>query len=411
MNMRTRLVRAAALAAVALAAIAFLASGGSRARVPVIQRAAAFNGGPQFGDPLPGLNPAEFELFQMGLDDFLEVEDAEEGLGPSFNGRSCAECHSIPAVGGSGTILEIRAGRRDDDGSYRELAGGPVFQLFSVAPHGCQKIIPEEANVFSRRKSLPIFGDGLLEAIPDEALLARAEANTSHPDQIGGRPHMVLDAFTNTVRVGRFGWKAQQATLMTFGAEAYRDEMGITNDLFGLEAPSGFDDERKDRDCDARPDPEDAREPVTRMRGIDNFPNFMRMLAPPPRGEQNGLTSAGERIFEEIGCASCHVAELTTGPARQQFFDRKPVRAFTDLLLHDIGTGDDVPQGEASGGEFRTTPLWGVRFRAPFLHDGRAPTMEAAILAHRNQAERSRERFEALGSGERRALFAFLASL
>ena len=121
-------------------------------------------------------------------------------------------------------------GCRNEDGSYTELPGGSVFQLFSIPPHGCHKLIPPEANVFSRRKSLPLFGNGLIEAIPEEVLLLRVAANQSHPDGIGGRPHMVVDVATDTTRVGRFGWKAQQATLMSFGAEAYLEEMGITSD-------------------------------------------------------------------------------------------------------------------------------------------------------------------------------------
>ena len=126
-------------------------------------RAAVAVGEPQFGDPVAGLTPFEFELFRLGLEDFLEVEEPEDGLGPVFNGRSCAECHSVPAVGSSGTILELRAGHRNEDGSYTELTGGSLFQLFSIPPHGCQKLVPPEANVFSRRKALPLFGNGLMK--------------------------------------------------------------------------------------------------------------------------------------------------------------------------------------------------------------------------------------------------------
>ena len=378
-------------------------SGGARAAVGV--------GEPQFGDPLPGIGPTEFELFRLGLDDFLEVEEPEEGLGPVFNGRSCAECHSVPAVGGSGTILELRAGHRNEDGSYTELPGGSLFQLFSIPPHGCQKLVPPEANVFSRRKALPLFGNGLVEAIPEQTLLLRAAANLSHPDGIGGRPHMVVDVSTDATRVGRFGWKAQQATLIAFGAEAYLEEMGITSDLFPLEVEAGFNDPRKTRDCDPRPDPEDAREPLAGLRGIDNFDNFMRLLGPPPRGPQSVLTDAGERVFEQVGCAACHLPVMLTGPARQPWLDRQPVRLYSDLLLHNIGTGDGLPQGDASGDEFRTAPLWGLRVRSPFLHDGRAATIEQAIRMHWGQAAQSGRRFEALTEQERAALLQFLKSL
>lgn len=408
--MRNRRIRAVLLVLLALAAALALWPG-RRATARPVNRAFSITGEPQFGDPLPGINPAEFELFQLGADDFMEVEEPEDGLGPVFNGRSCAECHSVPAVGGSGTILEIRAGRRNEDGTHTDLPGGSLFQIFSIPPHGCQKLVPDEANVFSKRKSLPLFGNGLIEAIPDDALLARAAANQNHPDGIGGRPHLVLDAFSNQLRVGRFGWKAQQATLISFGAEAYRDEMGITNDLFGAESEAAYGDGRKSRDCDPRPDPEDRRDPATRLRGIDNFANFMRMLAPPPRGAEDAATALGEQVFERIGCAACHVAEMTTGPAVRPWLNQRPVRLFSDLLLHDIGTGDELPQGQASGEEFRTPPLWGLRTRAPLMHDGRANTIEHAIRLHDNQAAASRRRFEALADAGRAALLQFLRSL
>ena len=374
-------------------------------------RAAVAVGEPQFGDPVAGLTPFEFELFRLGLEDFLEVEEPEDGLGPVFNGRSCAECHSVPAVGSSGTILELRAGHRNEDGSYTELTGGSLFQLFSIPPHGCQKLVPPEANVFSRRKALPLFGNGLIEAIPEQVLLLRAAANQSHPDGIGGRPHMVVDVASGATRVGRFGWKAQQATLMSFGAEAYLEEMGITSDLFPQEVEAGFDDPRKTRDCDPRPDPEDERDPLTGLRGIDNFANFLRMLGPPPRGPQEALTAAGEQVFGQIGCAACHLPVMLTAPSSQLRLDRQPVRLYSDLLLHDVGTSDGLPQGDASGDEFRTAPLWGLRVRSPFLHDGRAATIEQAIRLHWNQAEQSRLRFEALADPDRTALLQFLKSL
>ena len=222
---------------------------------------------------------------------------------------------------------------------------------------------------------------------------------------------MVVDVSTNTTRVGRFGWKAHQATLFTFGAEAYLEEMGITSDVFPQEVEAGFDDPRKTRDCDPRPDPEDAREPLTGLRGIDNFRNFLRMLGPPPRGPQDALTAAGAQVFEQIGCAACHLSVMLTGPATQPWLDGQPVRLYSDLLLHDIGTGDGLPQGDASGDEFRTAPLWGLRVRSPFLHDGLAPSIEQAIRMHKNQAEQSGRRFEALAEQERAILLQFLKSL
>ncbi|MCZ6750595.1 MAG: hypothetical protein O7E51_02055, partial [Acidobacteria bacterium] len=145
-----------------------------------------------FGDPLPGISAQDFERFRLGLEDFLEVEDSEEGLGPVFNGRSCAECHSIPAIGGGGSITTMRAGRRNPDGSFDPLPGGSLFQLFSIPPHTCQESPPPEANVVAARKSIPLFGAGLVEAIPDETLSGLADPDDRDGDGVSGRVHWVL---------------------------------------------------------------------------------------------------------------------------------------------------------------------------------------------------------------------------
>ncbi|MCZ6751637.1 MAG: hypothetical protein O7E51_07405, partial [Acidobacteria bacterium] len=257
----------------------------------------------------------DFERFRIGLEDFLEVEDPGEGLGPVFNGRSCAECHSIPAIGGGGSITEIRAGRRNPDGSFDPLPGGSLFQLFSIPPHNCQESIPPEANVVAARKAIPLFGAGLVEAIPDETLSGLADPDDRDGDGVSGRVHWVLDVGTQTIRAGRFGWKAQQATLLTFGAEAYLEEMGITNELFPLEnAPNG--DAERLRFCDPTRALEDVPDLSTGLRGIDNFEAFLRFLAPPPRGEITDTARQGEQVFARTGCDACHVPVLFTGPAR-----------------------------------------------------------------------------------------------
>ena len=165
---------------------------------------------------------------------------------------------------------------------------------------------------------------------------------------------------TGDRRVGRFGWKAQHATLLAFGADAYRNEMGITNDLFPREFAFGIGADQM-RLCDTRPDPEDVRNPLTRRRGIDNFESFMRFLAPVARGPVDAIVRDGERIFDGIGCARCHVPALTTGPSVNPLFNRKTVALFSDLLLHDIGTGDGIQQGAAAPEEIRTPALWGLR--------------------------------------------------
>lgn len=368
--------------------------------------------GVQPGDPLPGLTPREFEEFRLGLDDFLEVETAEEGLGPAFNAASCGACHSVPAIGGVSAVAEVRAGRRLDDGTFEAVApdGESLFHLFSVPGHACQPVIPVEANVISRRVPIPLFGAGLVEAIDDDTLVQLAEAQARGTDGISGRAAIVTERGTGERRVGRFGWKAQHATLLAFGADAYRNEMGITNDLFPSELAVGIDAARM-RLCDPIPDPEDIPDPRTRRRGIDNFASFMRFLAPVPRGAVDAMTNEGEAVFGAIGCASCHVPALPTGPSANPLFHRQSVPLFSDLLLHDVGTGDGIAQASAAPNEIRTPALWGLRFRRPLLHDGSAATVDDAIRRHDNEAEAARTRYGRLSADQQAALRRFLMSL
>ena len=364
------------------------------------------------GDPLPGITSGDFEEFRLGLEDFTEVETVEDGLGPAFNGSSCAVCHSVPSIGGAGVVAEVRAARRDEHGEFVALAptSGSLFQIFSIPTHTCQPVIPPEANVISRRVPIPLFGAGLVEAIPDEVLLALDDAGDRDRDGISGRAAVITDIATGRRRVGRFGWKAQQATLLAFGADAYRNEMGITNDLFPDELAFGISPEQM-KLCDRIPDPEDQPDRRTRRRGIDNFEAFMKFLAPAGRGSIDDTVRLGEALFSAVGCASCHVPALQTGPNPNPLFNRKVVPLFSDLLLHDIGTGDGIRQEAAEPQEFRTPALWGLRLRRPLLHDGTAATIEDAIGHHGGEALAVRQRFLALADDQRAALLAFLKSL
>ena len=364
------------------------------------------------GDPLPGISSGDFEEFRLGLDDFTEVETAEEGLGPAFNGASCAVCHSVPTIGGAGVVAEVRAARRDERGEFFELVptSGSLFQIFSIPTHTCQPIIPPEANVISRRVPIPLFGAGLVEAIPDETLLALDDAGDRDRDGISGKAAVITDIGTRRRRIGRFGWKAQHATLLAFGADAYRNEMGITNDLFPEELAFGITPEQM-KLCDRIPDPEDQPDRRTRRRGIDNFEAFMKFLAPAGRGAIDDTVRAGEAVFGAVGCASCHVPSLQTGPSVNPVFHNKVVPLFSDLLLHDVGTGDGIRQEAAEPQEFRTPALWGLRLRRPLLHDGSAATIEDAIGVHGNEAASARARFMAVSPAQRAALLAFLKSL
>jgi len=362
------------------------------------------------GDTLPGTTPREFEEFRIGLEDFRELEEAEEGLGPLFNGTGCAACHNVPVIGGGSPMTELRAGARDADGTFRVVGGTTLFQLFSIPDHRCQAAIPAEANVVARRMSIPLFGAGLIEAIADETLLALEDPFDRDRDGISGRAAIITDVATGQRRVGRFGWKAQIATLLTFSGDAYTNEMGITNDLFPTEPHGGISEARM-LECDRLKDPEDAVDPRTGKRAIDNFEAFMKFLAPVSRGSITDEVGVGEQVFTEVGCASCHVPTLTTGANASAAVSRKTARLFSDLLLHDIGTGDGIAQEAAQPNEIRTPALWGLRFRRPLMHDGSAATPAEAIRQHGGEASGVMERYRGATEPMRRALLAFLDSL
>ena len=362
------------------------------------------------GNPLPGITVEEFERFRLGLEDFVEVEDAAEGLGPAYNGTGCSACHNSPAIGGISPVSEVRAGRLDAEGNFEVLGGDTLFHIFSIPNHACQPIIPPEANVVAKRVPIPLFGAGLVEAVADETLLGLEDPEDLDSDGISGRAARVIDVGTGLERIGRFGWKAQHATLLVFGADAYRNEMGITNDLFVDEVAAGVDPEALAR-CDLRPDPEDVRDPATGLRGIDNFEAFMRFLAPIERAPLTEEAAWGEALFDLVGCAACHLPVLRTGRDSNPVFNEKAVPLYSDLLLHDIGTGDGIAQGAALPNEIRTPSLWGLRLRRPLLHDGSAADPEQAVEAHGAEAVSARLRFDELSEQERAALLAFLDSL
>ena len=365
---------------------------------------------PVAGDPLPGITPTEFQEFRIGLEDFREIEEAEEGLGPLFNGTGCAVCHNVPAIGGGSPMTELRGGYRDESGKFHIVGGTTLFQMFSLPDHRCQAVIPAEANVVARRAPIPLFGSGLVEAVPDETILALEDPFDRDRDGISGRAAIVVDKATGVRRVGRFGWKAQIATLLTFSGDAYTNEMGITNDVFPDEPHGGVSPARL-RECDRVKDPEDRVDPRTGKRAIDNFEAFMKFLAPPPRGPITEEVRVGEQVFVEVGCASCHTPVLMTGANPSASLNRKPLALFADLLLHELGTGDGIEQGAAEPDEIRTPALWGLRVRRPLRHDGSAATRAEAIRRHGGEATGVVERYNRASEPLRRALLAFLDSL
>lgn len=371
---------------------------------------------PGFGDPLPGLSAAELTRFQFGREAFEEEEFAADGLGPVFTENACGKCHATPALGGGSTIVETRIGRRVR-GRFDPLLefGGPIIQNralnASVGYNGAYafsgETIPRQASIRAGRRSTPLFGLGLVNAVPDEAFLRIARLQSIHTPKTAGRPHIVTNLLTNRPAVGRFGWKAQIATLFDFSGDAYTNEMGITTPLVPQEnCPQG-----DCADLEGNPLPNDIpNEPDN--EDLVLFTDFMQFLGPPPARALTSEARTGARIFFSLGCASCHIPTLRTGPNASPALSHVTFHPYSDFLLHDMGSlGDGIEQGIASGREMRTAPLWGVSRQSTFLHDGRALTLEAAILAHDGQAKQARRSYSALNFRANRALIAFLKSL
>lgn len=361
------------------------------------------------GGPLAGLSGEQTAVFDAGLEEFEAIETPDGGLGPIFNDRSCGSCHTAGAVGGASDRGVTRFGR-EVDGKFDTLEhqGGSLLQSEAIDP-GVQETIPSEANVVATRITTPLFGAGLIEAIRDEDI--EGNALRRQPDGIQGRALKVVDVASGKPRIGRFGWKAQQATLLAFAGDAYLNEMGVTSRLFPDEnAPNGRTDLLSLYDM--VPDIEDPIDQATGKSDIDHATDFMRLLAPPPQTRATAESLAGARAFEQAGCAACHTPVMTTGPSEVQVLAHQPAALYSDLLLHDMGSlGDGIEQAGAGRREMRTAPLWGLRFRPLYLHDGRATTVDAAIRQHAGTAIPSRQRYEAMTDDLRQALLAFLQSI
>ena len=364
------------------------------------------------GGALSGLTTAQRAEFGDGFVAFRQREDADSGLGPIFNDVSCIACHSAPAPGGGSRRAVTRFGRATG-GVFDPLAslGGSLLQDRALRPE-LREVVPAQANVVARRITTPLFGAGLLEAIPDATLRALAAA-TGKPDGVRGRVSLVQDPATGTERVGRFGWKAQHASLLGFSADAYLNEMGITNRFFRADnAPNG-DLARLDR-ADRILDPEDETDPATGKADIDRVAIYMRLLAPPARaGDVNASAiRAGQSVFSSLNCTACHTPALQTGDSPVAALANKRVELYSDLLLHDMGAlGDGIAQGTAGPRDMRTAPLWGLARRNAYLHDGRAVSLDAAIRAHAGEAAPARDRYARLGATQQQQLLAFLRSL
>jgi CxxC motif-containing protein (DUF1111 family) len=353
---------------------------------------------------------AEFDALR---EVFEERETIEDGLGPVYNAQGCAECHQNPVTGAISQITELRAGH-SGGGEFTDHPGGSLIHSRAIDAAVQEHVLPgNETRSF--RTSLNTLGDGFVECIDDMTLIAIA---ARQPAGMRGQIVMVpvLES-DGRVRVGRFGWKNQQASLVSFSADAYLNEMGITSPLQPVENTSnGF----PVFEFDPAPDPEDDGEDV------EAFARFMRATKVPPPNAALAATAdraAGEALFSDIGCATCHVASITTArpgtPINGGTFvvprslGNKIIHPYSDFLLHDVGTGDGIVQngGQSTRNRLRTPPLWGLRTHNRFMHDGESLTLNAAILRHAGEAAPVIQEYRNLGTALKLQILTFLMSL
>ena len=368
-----------------------------------------------FDAPMPGLTTAELAAFARGDAEFERRFAPLTGLGPVFNNVSCASCHSGDGRGRLENALQ-RIGGADDD--LMRALGGPQIQNKSIAGAEAERV-PTGAAV-SLRLPPPVFGVGLIEAIAESEILSRVDPNDSNGDGISGRANRVdskhyvssSEPGAGEARLGRFGRKAQISNLLEQVTEAYHQDIGITSDFLPTENRNPLSSVPGDA-IDVVTDPELSAATVQAVV------HYIRALAPPAPGAETARRAEGRALFEEIGCAHCHVSSMRTGISVLPALTNQRVELFSDLLLHDMGDAlaDNRPDGQANGREWRTTPLWGLRLMRQFLngeafllHDGRARTVDEAILLHGGEAQRARDAFAALSAARRAALLDFVES-
>lgn len=375
---------------------------------------------PRAGAPLPDLTSVQLQRFAAGKLAFTTPFGVSAGLGPVMNKSNCQSCHSNP-VGGWGAISTTRFGA-EEKGEFIPLEelGGSLLQVLSISDP-CREELPAEATVTATRLTNSSMAFGMIEAIPDAAIAAHADPDDADGDGVSGRVHWVLPLESSPkspLRAGRFGWKAQVATTLTFSADATRNELGISNALIPTDSAPNGDIERL-AGCDTVPDPEDHPD-ASGFTFIERVTFFQRYLAPPPQTPRSGM--GGEAVFASIGCAKCHVPEWTTSGSKtlEAAIRGKTIRPYSDFLLHDMGLlGDGVQDGDATEQELRTPTLWNLRTRDPMLHDGSAAggafedRVTNAILAHGPLGEGAgaAAAFAALTTADRARLVAFLDSL
>jgi len=386
---------------------------------------------------------------------FDEVEQVPDGLGPLYNAQSCRECHQNPTSGGSTQISELRVGHRGSHGKFENpeipiargteiIKGRSLVNDRAICPSAAfpvteiQERVPDSEQIRTFRVSLNLLGDGFVEAVPDQTFvnLAKEQCNKGHHKICGQVLYVPIVEAPGQTGIGRFGWKDQQASLLSFAADAYLNEMGFTSRLQPDEVTSL---------CNTAREPND-QPGSDGLSDIDRFARFIRASKAPARDAQLAATrnaKEGAELFAKVGCEQCHVETLSTASAGTQLnggtltvsaaLGDKQFHPYADFLLHDVGTGDgivqamtehygkkmysitwknlSIPAFESTANKIRTAPLWGVRLHSRLMHDGAAVTLLDAIRRHKGEAEQVTEKFEKLKSSEKEALLEFLRSL
>jgi CxxC motif-containing protein (DUF1111 family) len=373
--------------------------------------------------PPPDEAPAAFDnqtngfttqaQYDLDRQEFSEMEQISDGLGPVFNAQSYHTCHQNPIIGGISQITELRAGHFNGSGFIEQIGGSLINDRAIDA--SLQERVLSTSEVRTFRTSLNTLGDGFVECIAGSTLIAIAN---SQPRGMHGQVVQVpvLEA-PGVVEVGRFGWKNQHASLLSFSADAYLNEMGITTPLAPTENTSNG---KSVAAFDHVNDPEDSGE------GIEAFARFMRATKAPPQDTALAATPdarSGSSLLDQVGCTTCHVRSIKTAPVGTvinggQFtvpavLGNKVIHPFSDFLLHDVGTGDGIVQngGPSTRNKLRTAALWGLRTRSRLMHDGESLTRNDAILRHSGEADSVVNKYRALSLSQKNQLLAFLNSL